>query len=224
MKSCPNPSSDVAGRGELPGCGNGICHWKNPAPSPWGTNWTTAWPSAPAAGPSTNPEICHRRGRRHLDDSRASDYLNPPERGYGEKVSRELPKLKLRVRFPLPAPRKAPRSGRFFVSPLSGCALAKVLAKHSCKSSSIAHFLGSRLESRGRGSAIFRCSTRTLIDQITSAHPNFALSFADVTSRNFTSSLRGKAEASRDTKHCNIYIIQEKCRKKLIRQTLVTPP
>src|SRR6056297_65327 len=31
-------------------------------------------------------------------------YLNRRPGGYGEKVSRELPKLKLRVRFPLPAP------------------------------------------------------------------------------------------------------------------------
>lgn len=42
--------------------------------------------------------------RSALDAPRPPSYPTPPERGYGEKVSRELPKLKLRVRFSLPAP------------------------------------------------------------------------------------------------------------------------
>ncbi len=45
-----------------------------------------------------------RRARIALDARRALDYLRGRERGYGEKVSRKLPKLQLRVRFPLPAP------------------------------------------------------------------------------------------------------------------------
>ena len=43
-----------------------------------------------------------------LDASWALTYCTRQERGYGEKVSRELPKLKLRVRFPLPAPDASP--------------------------------------------------------------------------------------------------------------------
>ena len=38
------------------------------------------------------------------DVYRAQDVILPAVRGYGEKVSQELPKLQLRVRFSLPAP------------------------------------------------------------------------------------------------------------------------
>ena len=38
------------------------------------------------------------------DVYRAQDVIITTVRGYGEKVSRELPKLQLRVRFSLPAP------------------------------------------------------------------------------------------------------------------------
>ena len=38
------------------------------------------------------------------DVYRAQDVIITRVRGYGEKVSRELPKLQLRVRFSLPAP------------------------------------------------------------------------------------------------------------------------
>ena len=38
------------------------------------------------------------------DVYRAQDVILLKLRGYGEKVSRELPKLQLRVRFSLPAP------------------------------------------------------------------------------------------------------------------------
>jgi hypothetical protein len=47
--------------------------------------------------------LAPHRGRAPLTTARAFA-THMPERGYGEKVSRELPKLKLRVRFPLPAP------------------------------------------------------------------------------------------------------------------------
>ncbi len=40
-------------------------------------------------------------------------YRDHHRRGYGEKVSRELPKLKLRVRFSLPAPLAAKPSENF---------------------------------------------------------------------------------------------------------------
>lgn len=40
------------------------------------------------------------------------------ERGYGEKVSRKLPKLQLRVRFPLPAPTIAMLTMTAFLTPL----------------------------------------------------------------------------------------------------------
>ena len=42
--------------------------------------------------------------RVFLVDASCCDHYRAAQGGYGEKVSRELPKLKLRVQFPLPAP------------------------------------------------------------------------------------------------------------------------
>ena len=42
--------------------------------------------------------------RVFLVDAKYCDHYPAAQGGYGEKVSRELPKLKLRVQFPLPAP------------------------------------------------------------------------------------------------------------------------
>src|SRR6056297_3702863 len=55
--------------------------------------------AADAGAPETGP-----RDSFPLDRARRISYLDGRPSGYGEKVSRELPKLKLRVRFPLPAP------------------------------------------------------------------------------------------------------------------------
>ena len=45
--------------------------------------------------------------RVFLVDAKYCDHYRAAQGGYGEKVSRELPKLKLRVQFPLPAPKSS---------------------------------------------------------------------------------------------------------------------
>ena len=62
----------------------------------------SAWRDTQLIAPRTS--LKPDRPALAIDLSYGADYPEAPERGYGEKVSRELPKLKLRVRFSLPAP------------------------------------------------------------------------------------------------------------------------